>query len=74
MHYHQFPLGGRVATAMLVQMRLFDRKRFIRRMGVLSDEQFDELKAYIEKLMPEKTKSLHCGRDFSEAEAKVPPV
>src|ERR1700733_4083112 len=73
-YYYQFPLGGRTATALLVQVRLFDRKRFIRKMVVLSDEQFNELKACIENLMPEKTKSLHCGRVFSEAEAKVPPV
>jgi len=73
-YYYQFPLGERTATAMLAQMRLFDRKRFIRRMDVLSDEQFNELKVRVAALMPEQTNSLQDGRESSEAEAKVPPV
>jgi len=51
-YYYQFYFGGRISTAMLFQMRLFDQKRFIRKMGVMPSERFNEMKARIEDLMP----------------------
>ncbi len=49
--YFQFLFGNRIAVAMLSQMRLFDRKRFIRRIGEMSNSEFDRLKSQLRNMM-----------------------
>lgn len=50
------------------QTRSFDRKRLIRKIGMLSDSDFESLVALIGRLFPEKTKT--PDGVFSEAEAR----
>jgi mRNA interferase MazF len=43
-YYYQFEFKGRISTALLSQARLFDRKRLARKMGHVSNEEFQALR------------------------------
>jgi mRNA interferase MazF len=49
--YCQFSFRGRISTAMLSQMRFFDKKRFIRKVGEISNVEFNRLKLQLRKMM-----------------------
>lgn len=51
---YYFPIGkvdGREATAVLSQVRLFDTKRLVRKVGVLDQETFEKLKASLHNIL-----------------------
>ena len=43
-YYHQFVVTGKVSTALLSQMRVFDTKRFISKYGMIGQKDFDTVK------------------------------
>jgi mRNA interferase MazF len=43
-YYHKFVMNGRNSTAILSQMRAFDTKRLINKLGVVNQKDFAELK------------------------------
>jgi hypothetical protein len=49
--YFRFSFSGRISTAMLSQMRFFDKKRFIRKIGEISSSEFDRLKLQLRNMM-----------------------
>ncbi len=51
-YYYQFRLDGRISTAMLFQMRLFDRKRLLRKMGMMPNRYFEPMKEMCMALIP----------------------
>jgi mRNA-degrading endonuclease toxin of MazEF toxin-antitoxin module len=49
--YFQIFFNGRISTAMLSQMRIFDKKRFIRKVGEVSEVDFNGLKSKLRRMM-----------------------
>lgn len=43
--YHPFIVNGKVSTALLSQLRIFDTRRFINKYGVVSKKDFENIKA-----------------------------
>jgi len=43
-YYHQFMCNGKVSTALLSQMRVFDTRRMINKYGMLGIKDFSEIK------------------------------
>jgi mRNA interferase MazF len=64
----RFQLDGVENDMLIWHMRSFDRKRLIRKIGMLSDSDFDLLVTLLGSVLPEKTKTPRGV--FSEAEAR----
>ena len=74
-YFYQLDFRGRISTVLLLQMRLLDRKRLFRKVGTILDSDFVALQNQLKNLLtPSKCEIPPRGRDFSEAEANVPPV
>lgn len=43
-YYHPFVMNGNVSTALLSQLRVFDTRRFINKIGVVDQKNFAEIK------------------------------
>jgi mRNA interferase MazF len=67
-YYYRFSLRGRIETAVLSQMRSLDSKRLLRKMGMMSEEDFFTMTRMFSGLLP-KIEIPLGERDFSEAEA-----
>jgi mRNA interferase MazF len=70
-YYHQLDFNDDNSTALLLQMRPLDRKRLIRKIGTISNEQFELLRQRIDELMPKKTEPPEISKDSSEAGAQL---
>jgi mRNA interferase MazF len=70
-YYYQFNFSGYNATAILSQMRPFDRKRLIRKIGIISIEEFELLHQKIAELVSLQTEPSVLPEGSSEAEARL---
>lgn len=60
-YYYQFSFKGKVETALLLQMRTFDRRRLLRRMGIMEEGKFLEMEGKIAKLFLNRNPSRGRG-------------
>lgn len=52
-YYHKFVVNGKVSTALLSQMRVYDTKRFINKYGMASGRDYDSIRKKLAKFLEE---------------------
>ncbi len=56
-YYHEFLLNGNISVALLSQIRVFDTLRLIRKQGVISIQDFSNIKKKLNKILDLNHKS-----------------
>ena len=79
-YYYELSVNGNKVSAVVSQLRLIDRKRLFRKVGMISEEDFERIKQRVIDLLGSNKQIPSQGGDLQlpcqppEAEAIVPPL